>query len=218
MKEYRTERGVFYNGDCMVGMAQYPDKYFDIAIVDPPYGICADGNNSSGGAHGGRKAHAIKSWDVLPDKKYFDELYRVSENQIMWGANYYCNMLKLNTMGWIVWDKGQRIKQSDGEIAYTSFHMALRIFTKNRVELLIEGTIHPTQKPVSLYKWIVKNYVKQGQRILDTHVGSASSLIAYEDAGLEYVGYELDVDYYESAVKRIKDHKMQLTMFPAGIE
>lgn len=215
MKEYRTERGFFYNGDCMVGMAQYPDKYFDIAIVDPPYGINKIWVGGSGHGWGKARNESVKrQWDEnVPDINYFTELERISHNQIIWGGNYFT--LKPSRC-WLVWNKPERgFSLSEAELAWTSFDNVVRVFDYHRNET---GRTHPTQKPVALYKWLVKNYVKQGQRILDTHVGSASSLIAYEDAGLEYVGYELDADYYEAAVKRIKDHKMQLMMFPAGIE
>ncbi len=199
----------YYNEDCMVGMARYPDKHFDLAIVDPPYGIGIDGNAATTGGHGGRKAHAKKEWDKEPpDSSYFKELFRISKNQIIWGANYYPQYLT-GTMGWVFWDKGQTINQSDGELAYTSFNKALRRIVINRVELLIEGTIHPTQKPIRLYKWLLTNYAKQGDLILDTHVGSASSLIACYDMGFDAVGFELDADYYNASKQRLNDFMSQ---------
>ena len=227
LTEYRTERGVFYNGDCQEGMATFPDKHFDIAIVDPPYGI---GNfNMVNGGSAKKKINRKKNntymdvqWNNnIPNKLYFLEIYRISINQIIWGANYY-NCFS-NGGGGIVWYKKiGHPNLSDCEIASISFQKKVDFvhidWQSGFSRVQREGNvIHPCQKPVALYKWLVKNYVKQGQRILDTHVGSASSLIAYEDAGLEYVGYELDSDYYAAAVKRIKDHKAQLSMFPAGI-
>ena len=205
-----------YNEDCMDVMSRYPDNYFDLAVVDPPYGIGADGNKATTGDHGGRKAHEKKGWDSegnRPDCKYFTELLRVSRNQVIWGANYYPQYLK-PSMGWILWDKGQRINQSDGELAYTSFNKALRVFTLNRVALLIEGTIHPTQKPVELYKWIYENYATEGMRILDTHLGSGSNAIAaYEMNMAEFVGAELDADYFKAASARIERAMSQGKLF-----
>lgn len=152
-------------------MARAKDKQYDLAIVDPPYGIGRDGSVRTTSKHGGRKAHKFKGWDEqIPTSAYFDELFRVSKNQIIWGANYFVEHIPMS-MGWIFWDKGQRICNSDGELAFTSFDQALRVAEYNRVELLLEGTIHPTQKPVVLYKWLLKNYAKPGDKILDTHGG-----------------------------------------------
>lgn len=197
----------------MALMARYPDKHFDLAVVDPPYGIGRDGAKQTTSKHGGRKAHKHKGWDkYAPDSSYFEELFRVSKNQIIWGANYYPQHLP-PSMGWIFWDKGQRIAQSDGELAFSSFNRALRVIELNRVELLLEGTIHPTQKPIRLYTWIFKHYAKPGQLILDTHLGSGSSRIAADKAGLNFVGCELDADYFAAQEKRWREYKMQLKMF-----
>jgi site-specific DNA-methyltransferase (adenine-specific) len=196
-------------------MAEYPDKYFDLAIVDPPYGIKRDGSKNSIPQNGksiGRKAHAFKGWDdKIPDKQYFTELFRVSKNQIIWGGNYFTQMLP-GSMGWIFWDKGQRILQSDGELAFSSFSRALRVITINRAQLLFEGSIHPTQKPVKLYKWLLKNYAKPGDKILDTHGGSMSIAIACHDLGFDLTLCELDKDYYEAGVKRYNNHAAQLQL------
>lgn len=201
------------NIDCMTYMAGLPDKAFDLAIVDPPYGIGRDGSVRTTSRHGGRKAHAFKGWDSkIPEDEYFDELFRVSENQIIWGANYFTKHLP-SSMGWIFWDKGQRICNSDGELAYSSFPRALRCVVKNRVELLLEGTIHPTQKPIYLYRWLFKNYAKPGDRILDTHLGSGSSAIAAHKAGFSFVGCEIDLDYYNAACKRFKEQTAQQQLF-----
>ena len=202
--------GEFINGDCMEGMKDYPDNHFDLAIVDPPYGIEHNKHNSFKGGKRTGKTNHIKFNDRAPDKKYFSELFRVSKNQIIWGGNYFALH---PSKGVIIWDKGQRdLSQSDGEMAWSS-PGNLRIWTKNRVILLLEGTIHPTQKPIALYKWLLKNYAKEGDLILDTHVGSASSLIACEDMGFNYVGYELDEDYYQAATKRLQDYVNQLKLF-----
>jgi len=199
--------------DCMIGMAQFPDKYFDLAIVDPPYGIGKDGQKQTTGKHGGRKTHLQKSWDKqIPSWEYFSELRRISVNQIIWGGNYFVQYLTAS-MGWIFWDKGQDINQSDGELAYTSFNSKLRRKVMNRVELLKEGTIHPTQKPVKLYKWLLNNYAKSNFKIIDTHVGSASSIIAFLDFGCDWIGFEIDEDYHKAASKRIEIHKQQLKLF-----
>ena len=206
-----------YLMDCMEGMKQFPDKYFELAIVDPPYGIGIDGQKESicKNPKHNRKLHEKKDWDnSIPSKEYFKELERVSKNQIIWGANYFVKHLEKGTKGWIVWDKGQHgLTMSDCELAYSSFNVPTRVVVINRVELLKDGTIHPTQKPVALYKWLLKNYAKPGDKILDTHVGSASSLIACEDLGFPYIGFEIDKDYYEAAQKRLADFKAQVSMF-----
>jgi len=204
------------NEDNMELMARYPDKYFDLAIVDPPYGIIRDGQREQqNGKKSDRKKHIKKGWDNdIPKSEYFEELFRVSKNQIIWGANYFVEHLYQGTMGWIVWDKAQHgLTMSDCELAFTSFNKATRIYTKNRVQLLIEGTIHPTQKPITLYKWLLKNYAKEGDKILDTHLGSGSIAIACHDLGFDLTACELDTDYYNAAMKRIEDHKKQLTLF-----
>ena len=196
--------------DYMTVMKDIPDKYFELAIVDPPYGI----NRSSnfGMAKFGWKQYKRSEWDsAIPDKKYFDELFRISKNQIIWGANYFSEFLP-PSMGWVFWDKGQRICNSDGELAFTSFQKALRVVEYNRVELLIEGTIHPTQKPIKLYEWLLTNYAKKGQRVFDSHLGSASSAIAAHYFGVDFVGCELDKDYFEAAKARFDMATKQLAI------
>jgi site-specific DNA-methyltransferase (adenine-specific) len=202
------------NEDNMQLMVRYPDNYFDLAIVDPPYGI---GIMTAGGdtKHLGFKQYEKKSWDnKIPNKQYFDELFRVSKNQIIWGANYFTQYLH-SSMGWILWDKGQRISQSDGELAFTSFQKALRIFTLNRCAIKMEGAIHPTQKPVALYKWLLDKYAKPTDKILDTHLGSGSIAIACHDYGFELIACELDAEYYEAAKKRFLNHSAQTKLFTA---
>lgn len=208
------ELNTLYNMDCMDGMKQFPDKYFELAIVDPPYGIGKDGQKQSicKNSKHNRKEHKQKKWDnKIPDKKYFDELFRVSKNQIIFGANYFTPYLP-GSMGWIFWDKGQDLNQSDGELAFTSFERALRRKVINRVELLKEGTIHPTQKPIKLYRWILKKYAVPGDKIIDTHVGSGSSIIAFKLEKFEWIGFELDTDYYNAALERIKRETAQYRM------
>jgi len=196
-------------GDCMEGMKNFPDGYFDLAIVDPPYGIGRDGSTRTTSSHGGRKAHDFKGWDVSPpNSEYFAELYRVSKNQIIWGANYYPQHLP-PSMGWVFWDKGQRICNSDGELAFSSFDRALRVVEINRVELLKEGTIHSTQKPVKLYRWLLHNYAKPNQRILDTHLGSGSHAIAAHYAGVHLTAFEIDTEYFHAAKARIERETAQ---------
>jgi site-specific DNA-methyltransferase (adenine-specific) len=200
--------------DCMDFMRGLPDKAYDLAIVDPEYGIGRDGSLKTTSSHGGRKAHEFKGWDSKPpDAEYFKELFRVSKNQIIWGGNYFTRHLP-GSMGWIFWDKGQRICNSDGELAFTSFDRALRVVHYNRVELLLDGTIHPTQKPVKLYRWLVRNYAKPGDRILDTHGGSMSIAIACYDLGFDLDLCELDKDYFQAGQKRLDDHVAKYA--PAG--
>jgi len=203
-----------YNEDCMELMKRYPDNYFDLAVVDPPYGIGYDGQRKSTSKHGGRRAKKFKGWDnQTPKQDYWDELFRVSKNQIVWGANYFTQYLP-PSMGWIFWDKGQRICSSDGELAFTSFQRALRVYEVNRVHITQNGdTQHPTQKPVKLYEWIFKNYAKEGDIILDTHLGSGSSRIAAHKFKLDFVACELDKEYFDAQEKRYKNFISQLTMF-----
>ena len=201
----------YFNEDCMVGMARYPDKHFDLAIVDPPYGI----NFAKTHTGKGWVVRESKEWDnSIPDKEYFEELQRVSKNQIIWGGNYFTEHLK-PSMGWIFWDKGQRdFSLADGELAWTSFNKALRVFDFSRAKLnQTRAGFHPTEKPAALYKWLLKNYAKQGDKILDTHVGSASSLIACYDMGFDAVGFELDEDYYNESKQRLERFMKQITLF-----
>lgn len=212
------------NVDCMEYMAGLPDKAFDLAIVDPPYGIDA-GNTFGGDARKSGNGAALKSafdkkeWDkTIPDAEYFYHLFRVSNNQIVWGANYMSHLLP-PSMGWIVWDKDNgTTKFSDAELAFTSFDRALRIWKYTWNGMLQgdmknkESRIHPTQKPVKLYDWLLSNYAKPGQRILDTHLGSGSSAIAAHYFGVDFVGCELDPDYYAAACKRFDSQTAQLSL------
>jgi site-specific DNA-methyltransferase (adenine-specific) len=206
-----------YNMDCMEGMKQFPDKYFDLAIVDPPYGI---GANKMTLGNGKRKIYrGAEDWDRQPPpKEYFDELIRVSKNQIVWGANHFISRMPFDSSCWIFWDKGTGENDfADGELAWTSFDTTVRKFFKswvgaNAKEKYEADRIHPTQKPVALYKWLLKNYAKPGDKILDTHVGSGSSLIACYDMGFDYIGFEIDKEYYEAACKRIAEEQAQLRL------
>ena len=204
------------NEDNMELMARYPDKYFDLAIVDPPYGIKRSGQTETftKKTKHKRKHFEDKGWDnETPNEFYFNELFRVSKNQIIWGANYFTKYLP-SSMGWIFWDKGQDLTMSDGELAYTSFDVALRRKIINRGQLMVEGgTIHPTQKPIALYKWLLDKYAKQGDKILDTHLGSGSIAIACHDYGFDLTACELDKEYFDLATKRINEHVSQLKLF-----
>jgi site-specific DNA-methyltransferase (adenine-specific) len=196
-------------------MAQYKDNHFDLAIVDPPYGIGIDGQKENKkGKKSDRKYHKQKQWDKnIPSKNYFNELKRVSKNQIIWGANYFVKHLDKGTKGWVVWFKGQTgLTMSDCEIAYSSFQRATRVVNINRVDLLKQNSIHPTEKPIRLYQWLLDNYAKEGDKILDTHLGSGSIAIACHNLKYDLTACELDTDYYNAAMKRLKQHQAQLRL------
>jgi site-specific DNA-methyltransferase (adenine-specific) len=214
------------NIDCMKGMSKYPDNYFDLAVVDPPYGIGIHKMNYTQSTKGGvakrRDYSSVTDWDsAIPTKEYFDELFRISKNQIVWGGNYFTEILP-PTKGWILWDKRTEQKYNndfaDGEIAWTSFDKPLRIY-RYLWSGMLQGNmkdkqqrIHPTQKPVPLYQWILTEYAKEGWKILDTHLGSGSSRIAAHNLGFDFVGFELDKDYFEASEKRFKEVTSQLTL------
>ena len=206
------------NEDNMELMSRYPDNYFELAIVDPPYGIKRDGQQETftKNRKHKRKHHKKKAWDsATPDQNYFNELKRVSINQVIWGANYFVEFLSEGTMGWVFWYKGQDgLTMSDGEFAFTSFHKATRQININRSFIAKNGgSIHPTQKPVKLYEWLLMNYANEGDKILDTHLGSGSIALACHNLGFDLTGCELDTEYYEAACKRLKRHQAQLTIF-----
>ena len=203
------------NEDCMDLLKRTPDKYFELSIVDPPFGIGANKEKE----HNGWKSYGVKEWDnKIPNKDYFAELFRVSRNQIVWGGNYMTEFLPPK-MCWLMWDKGQRdFSLADGELAWTSFDKALRIFNMPRASAMKDakdngGKIHATQKPVKLYEWILMNYAKEGDKIVDTHRGSASLDIACHNLGFDLVTCELDTDYFNDGNKRLKQHQNQLKMF-----
>ena len=197
------------NDDCMNVMKDYEDNHFDLAIVDPPYGLEKKSMQGSG-----KLKHRIlntsdTSWDIAPKKEYFDELFRISKNQIIWGGNYFLDHLS-NSRCFLIWDKKQFMPTfSACEMAWTSFYKPAKIFT-SRGDL---GKIHPTQKPVKLYEWILKNYAKKGQKILDTHLGSGSIAVACHYYGVDLLGIEIDKEYYEEAKKRIDQLTRQGTLF-----
>ena len=214
-----------HNEDCIPAMKQYPDNYFSLAICDPPYGIDI-GNDDRFGKKTSKKAithtknYTKKDWDLdIPTKEYFNELFRVSKNQIIWGVNYFPDERLCG--GRIFWDKDvpENYSKSKGEIAYKSYgigvdyikvtwHGMLQYDMKNK-----EIRIHPTQKPVQLYRWLLHNYAKEGDKILDTHLGSGSIAIACHDMEFDLTGYEIDKEYFDAACKRIETHKLQLKLF-----
>lgn len=210
------------NCDCMEYMATVPDKYFDLAIVDPPYGIGEDGlKNHSRGKYAKPTLYTPKEWDrETVTSEYIKELRRISKNQIIWGANHFISKVSIDSPSWIVWDKQNGENDfADCELAWTSHTTAVRQFTFRWAGMLQgnmkekEDRIHPTQKPVQLYKWLLRNYATPDMKIIDTHLGSGSSAIAAYDFGCDFVGTEIDREYYDAAVKRFNIHKMQTKLF-----
>ena len=201
-----TDKIALYNCDCIEFMKDIPDNYYDLAIVDPPYGIGMSSNPI-------RQSHKRKQWDnSIPKKKYFEELFRISKNQIVWGGNYFIEYLR-NTQNYIIWDKKQpeQFSLAMCELGWTSFKSPAKIYRKSVLE---EGNkIHPTQKPVKLYEWILKNYAKPTDKILDTHFGSCSIGIACHNFGCSLDACELDEEYFNKALKRLKIHVSQLSLF-----
>lgn len=205
-----------YNMDCLAAMREMPDKTFSLAIVDPPYGINI--NMNMGRRKGQKKKHADKSWDKsIPDKEYFDELMRVSASQIVWGGNYFTGHIPVSSH-WIYWDKcaPEALSFASGELAWTSFNGAMSCVRmqwagSHKVEKTEKQ--HPTQKPIALYKWLLQNYAKPGDTILDTHLGSGSSRIAAYDMGFDFTGYELDAEYFNASEARFKNHISNLKLF-----
>jgi len=203
------------NADCVEVMKTFEDKQFDLAIVDPPYGLGIDGQKKD--IRKGqqiRKGHEFKGWDnAIPNTEYWEQLFRVSKNQIVWGGNYFTEFLP-PTKAWIFWYKGQQdLTMSDGEMAWTSFNKVTRMVDIHRTHIWQEKPIHPTQKPVKLYDWILDRYAMESNLILDTHVGSGGLRISCNKAGKQFVGFEIDKDYYEAQEKRFKDFVSQLRMF-----
>lgn len=201
------------HGDCMDYMAGLPDKAFDLAIVDPPYGIGI--NLNMGRRKGDKKSdyHKFAGGDKhIPDEAYFIELCRVSNNQIIWGGNYMTDYLYPSPC-WIMWDKGfsEDVSFAQFELAWTSFKSSAKKIGFNAAKN--NNRVHPTQKPIYLYRWLLTHYAKPGDRILDTHLGSASSAIAAHEMGFDFVGIELDKDYYDAAVKRYNNAILQTRLF-----
>ncbi len=214
------------NEDNMELMARYKDNYFDLAIVDPPYGLDYANkagkmaNQQYGNGAAKKRNYKSKDWDTeIPTLEYFNELQRISKNQIIWGGNYFAHLLNAKS-GWVFWDKDNGDNNfSDGELAWTSFDRGLRMKKitwngmmqydmKNK-----EDRFHPTQKPIRLYEWLLMNYAKEGDKILDTHLGSGSIAIACHNLGYDLTACELDKEYYDAAIKRINNHKQQIRMF-----
>jgi site-specific DNA-methyltransferase (adenine-specific) len=238
-----TEQKVFLM-DCMIGMKEYPDKYFDLAIVDPPYGIgeskkAKSRPNYAIQKNGSRlfvstaRKHSVKQWDnKRPDKEYFDELLRVSKNQIIWGGNHFADLLPARS-GWIVWDKvNSKADQSDCELAWTSFKCGVRQIeymwngflqgrsleqgrTAQGNKKLNEPRLQPAHKPILLYKWILEKYGDGVKTVLDTHVGSGSSRIACHAAGIDFTGFEIDTEYFNNQEERFSKHleSLKKTLF-----
>jgi site-specific DNA-methyltransferase (adenine-specific) len=217
-------------GDCLEAMKEMPDNTYDLAIVDPPYGIGMDGGYIGGegknfiGKKVKPKNYKKKDWDKnAPNKEYFDELIRISKNQIVWGANHFISNLPYDSPCWIVWDKENFGKFADCELAWTSFSTAVRQFKFKWAGFLQgygtankEERIHPTQKPVRLYEWLLDNYAKEGDKILDTHLGSGSIALACHNRKFDLDAWEIDEEYYNNAVERLDTHKSQLTIFDIG--
>lgn len=212
-----------FNMDCMDYMRRCSDKQFNLAIVDPPYGIGESGvkNRTRDHVAKAKDYHSIFGEDKEPPCiEYFNELKRVSENQIIWGANHFVDLIPFRSPCWLVWDKdNSKSDFADCELAYTSFNSAVRKFTF-RWNGMLQGNmkhkeerIHPHQKPIALYKWILSHYAKAGDTILDTHLGSGSSRIAAYDMGFDFVGTELDAEYFEKQEKRFRDHCAQGNLF-----
>jgi site-specific DNA-methyltransferase (adenine-specific) len=217
----RCPFSIVFNEDCVQGLKRFADNYFDLAIVDPPYGINVAKTGKVGGNNAGKaKDYGAKEWDKQPpDDEYFRQLFRVSKNQIIWGANHFISKMPFDSSCWLVWDKDNSGNFADCELAWTSFDTAVRKFQwrwngmlqqnmKNK-----EERIHPTQKPVALYGWILQNYASEGNLILDTHLGSGSSRIAAYDLGYDFIGFEIDPEYYEKQEKRFKNFTAQQRLF-----
>ncbi len=211
------------NEDNMKLMARYPDNHFDLAIVDPPYGLGMGGNLNVNA----KVNYKNKNWDTeTPSDEYFDELKRISKNQIVWGGNYFAHLWQEGCKGFICWNKlNHHDNRADVEMAWTSFNKLAkyveymwdgnRYGTKGNIKGVGKPTIriHPTEKPVYLYEWLLMNFAKEGDKILDTHLGSGSIAIACHNLGFDLTACELDKDYYDKAMKRIQEHKNQIRMF-----
>jgi site-specific DNA-methyltransferase (adenine-specific) len=204
-----------YNMCCIEGMKMYPDKYFDLAIVDPPYGLGKKLKPRGGMIGKSFKGMGADSWDAEPPtKEYWEQLFRVSKNQIVWGGNYFIDYLK-PTQCFLIWDKMNGTNpMADAEFAWTSIeNKVARIFRMHHFSYGYDDKIHPTQKPTKLYDWILQKYAKPTDKILDTHLGSGSSRIAAHKAKLSFTGFEIDSDYFKAQEKRFNEFKRQLTLF-----
>ena len=208
-------KATLYQMDCMKLLKATPDKFYDLAIVDPPFGINAANMTMGRGSANDLGIHKKKDWDkAMPNAKYFKELFRVSKNQIIWGGNYFLDYLG-KTRCCLIWDKlDYNSDFAAFEMAWTNFNKNCKTFQRARsAEGDSNGKIHPTQKPVKLYEWLLTNYAKPGDKILDTHLGSGSHAIACNNLGFELTGCELDKDYFDASVKRITAANAQIRMF-----
>ena len=203
-----------FNEDCMAIMARYPDKHFDLAVVDPPYGIGEDGaSNHSRGKFAKPTLYTPKNWDKEPPPlEYFYELFRVSKNQIVWGANHFISRMPYDSACWLMWDKkfSDEVSFAQYEMAWTSLEGTCKKYDKHPTQ---DNRIHPTQKPISLYDWIFTKYATEGMKVLDTHLGSGSSRISAQKNKLNFVGFEIDKDHFKNQNKRYEDFVSQLTLF-----
>jgi site-specific DNA-methyltransferase (adenine-specific) len=203
------------NEDNMKLMARYEDNHFDLAIVDPPYGY----GDAKTDILNFRQTEQHREWNVAPNDDYFKELFRVSKNQIIWGGNYFPFIWDFGGRCFIYWHKGNPVPNfADGELAWTSFDKNAKQYDYRYYGNLEGNTsaskkFHPTQKPISLYEWILMNFAKEGDKILDTHLGSGSIAIACHNLGYDLTACELDKEYYDAAIKRINNHKQQIRMF-----
>jgi len=212
MEKVTIGNAVLYHGDCREVLPTLPKH--DLLLTDPPYGINRDGQKRTTGGNGGRKAHEFMGWDgERPGVEVFDLLLSSCDAAIIWGGNYFADMLP-PSMRWLVWDKGQRINQSDGELAWTSMQAALRICTMNRVELLLDGTDHPTQKPIRLMAWCL-DQAGTTQTVLDPFMGSGTTGVACAQLGKQFTGIERERKYFDIACERISSAQAQGTLFPS---
>ena len=212
-----------YNVDCMKALQGMNDDEFDLAIVDPPYGGSKKGSTKIDNIPRASRDKNVKkykaNWNIAPPEEYFTELRRVSKNQIIWGGNYFSALWDKYCRGFVIWDKCQISKlHADCEFAYTSFDCNAKIFKYRSAgahlgDSLAPPRIHPTQKPIALYEFLLQRYANKGDRILDTHLGSGSIALACHNLGFDLVGYEIDSEYYTAASKRLKDHQRQLNLF-----
>ena len=201
------------HGDSLQALKSYGDNYFDVAIVDPPYGIGFSSKKQSNFGKGGIN-HEYKGWDEeIPKAEYWEQLFRVSKNQIVWGANYMTEFLKPSRC-WISWYKMQEFSTNEFELAWTSFDGTCKQFNLSRVQAYAgSNKIHPTEKPIKLYKWLLENYTSEGDLILDTHLGSGSIAIACHQMKRKLIGYEIDAEYYQKACKRFEEQTRQTALW-----
>lgn len=204
-----------YLGDCMDILPTLGKV--DAVITDPPYGMKRDGKPMSTSSHGGHKGYEFLGWDQeVPDRRVFEEIFRLSDVQVIWGGNFFTNYLP-PSMGWLFWDKGQRIAQSDGELAFTNMQKALRVFTLNRASIAQDGAVHPTQKPLALMKWCI-DQAGSPDTILDPFMGSGTTGVAAIQMGRKFIGIEREPKYFEIACRRIEQAQAQGQLFEPSVK